>query len=62
MVESMKTAAPQDRMTITIELADGTPLAVTLHADSIGFIGHHARLPAFGPRDAMMRFRLMPAR
>lgn len=58
----MKTAAPQERMTLTIELADGTALPVTLDAASIGFIGHHARLPAFGPRDTMMRFRLMPAR
>lgn len=58
----MKSAPSAERMTLTIELADGTPLAVTLQSDSIGFVGHYARLPAFGPRDAMMKFRLMPAR
>jgi hypothetical protein len=58
----MKIAAPDERLTLTIELADGTALPVTLHSDSIGFIGHYARLPAFGPRDQMLKFHLLPAR
>lgn len=59
---AMKTTAPDERVTLTIELTDGSPLPVTLRPESIAFIGHHARLPAFGARDAMMRFRLLPAR
>ncbi|MET0363234.1 MAG: hypothetical protein ABW169_01150 [Sphingobium sp.] len=58
----MKIAATNERLTLTLELADGTALPVTLHPDSIGFIGHYARLPAFGQRDTMMKFHLLPAR
>ncbi|HEX7821185.1 MAG TPA: hypothetical protein VF463_11265 [Sphingobium sp.] len=54
--------APDERLTLTIELADGSVLPVTLHSDSIGFIGHYARLPAFGPREQMLKFHLLPAR
>jgi hypothetical protein len=49
-------------MTLTIELADGSALPVTLRSDCIGFIGHYARLPAFGQRDMMLKFNLLPAR
>ena len=58
----MKTAPCPERLTLTIELSDGSTLPVTLHGDSIGFIGHYARLPAFGARDTMLKFHLMPAR
>ncbi len=58
----MKIVAPDERLTLTIELADGSVLPVTLHSDSIGFIGHYARLPAFGPREQMLKFHLLPAR
>ncbi|MET0137501.1 MAG: hypothetical protein ABW048_00700 [Sphingobium sp.] len=58
----MKTSAPDERLTLTIELADGSVLPVTLQSDSIGFIGHYARLPAFGPYDQMLKFHLLPAR
>lgn len=58
----MKTAPSTDRVTLTIELADGMPLAVTLRSTSIAFIGHYARLPAFGPRDTMLKFHLLPSR
>jgi hypothetical protein len=58
----MKIAASNERLTLTIELADGTALPVTLQPESIGFIGHYARLEAYGPRDAMLKFHLMPAR
>lgn len=58
----MKIAPSHDRMTLTIELADGSALPVTLRSDCIGFIGHYARLPAFGQRDMMLKFNLLPAR
>lgn len=58
----MKTAPSHDRMMLSIELADGSVLPVTLSADCIGFIGHYARLPAFGLRDMMLKFHLIPAR
>ncbi|MCE7795037.1 hypothetical protein LWE61_00545 [Sphingobium sufflavum] len=58
----MKIAVPDERLTLTIELADGSVLPVTLQSDSIGFIGHYARLPAFGQRDTMLKFHLLPAR
>jgi hypothetical protein len=58
----MKTDATDNRLTLTIELADGSRLPISLDADSIGFIGHYARLPAFGDSGEMLKFHLMPAR
>lgn len=58
----MNITAPDERLTLSIELADGSVLPVTLHSDSIAFIGHYARLPAFGPREQMLKFHLLPAR
>jgi hypothetical protein len=58
----MDNAPFSDRMTLTIELADGSSLPVTLHPDCIGFIGHYARMPAFGARGTMMKFHLLPTR
>lgn len=55
-------ASSDDRVTLTIELADGCLLPVTLSPDSIGFVGHYARLPAFGRRGTMLKFHLLPAR
>lgn len=53
---------PDDRLTLTIEMSDGALLPVTLGAESIGFVGHYARLPAFGVRGTMLKFHLLPAR
>jgi hypothetical protein len=43
-------------------MADGLLLPVTLSATAIAFVGHYARLPAFGTRDTMLKFHLLPAR
>jgi hypothetical protein len=63
MMDHKSTAmTPEERLTLTIEMADGLLLPVTLSATAIAFVGHYARLPAFGTRDTMLKFHLLPAR